>query len=92
MQNLEQEQQIKARIAEAKKILKEAFSAMKQDWSQTADNKNLGDVDGYAWLELIGNMSDRIVELERMLDLDLQIANSFEGRLENVTEPGNDTK
>jgi len=81
MLNIEQEQVVQSKVAEAKKLLLEATGILKTDWSLTFDNKDTGNPDGSAWLNIIGNISNKIVELEQCLEIDLQVAKSFEERL-----------
>lgn len=77
----EQEQTVQSKIQEAKKLLQEAVELMKQDFEYTFESTNLSSDDGTAWLELIAVISDKIKELEKALEVDLQVANSFEKRL-----------
>jgi len=81
MLNPEQEQAVQSKVSEAKKLLLEAVSIVKTDWSLTFDNKNMSSPDGSAWLNIIGNISDKILELEQCLEIDIQVAKSFEERL-----------
>lgn len=81
MLNTEQEQRVKDKITRAKDFLAEAVNILNTDWSFTFDNKDTGSPDGSAWLNIIGNISNKIVELEQCLEIDLQVAKSFEGRL-----------
>ena len=82
MLNIEQEQAVQAKVSEAKKLLLEAVGIVKADWSLTFDNKDTGSPDGSAWLSIIGNISNKITELEQCLEIDMQVAKSFEERLE----------
>jgi len=79
--NIEQEQAVQSKISEAKKLLLGAVSIVKTDWSLTFDNKDMSSPDGSAWLNIIGNISNKIVELEQCLEIDMQVAKSFEERL-----------
>jgi len=79
--NIEQEQAVQSKISEAKKLLLEAVSIVKTDWSLTFDNKDMSSQDGSAWLNIIGNISDKVLELEQCLEIDMQVAKSFEERL-----------
>jgi hypothetical protein len=88
--NIEQEQAVQSKISEAKKLLLEAVSIVKTDWSLTFDNKDMSSQDGSAWLNIIGNISDKVLELEQCLEIDMQVAKSFEERLgstnDNISE------
>ena len=77
----EQEQIAQSKIQEAKKLLQEAVELIKQDFEHTFESKSLSNDDGTAWLELVAVISDKIKELEKALEVDLQVANSFEKRL-----------
>ena len=77
----EQEKTANDKVQEAKKLLQEAVELIKQDFEHTFESKNLSSDDGTAWLELVAVISDRIKELEKALEIDLQVANSFEKRL-----------
>jgi len=79
--NIEQEQAVQSKISEAKKLLLEAVSIVKTDWNLTFDNKDMSSPDGSAWLNIIGNISDKVLELEQCLEIDSQVAKSFEERL-----------
>ena len=81
MLNIEQEQAVQSKISEAKKLLLEAVSIVKTDWNLTFDNKDMSSPDGSAWLNIIGNISDKVLELEQCLEIDSQVAKSFEERL-----------
>ena len=81
----EQEKTANDKVQEAKKLLREAIELMKQDFEHTLESKNLSSDDGTAWLELIAVISDKIIELEKALEVDLQVANSFEKRLGGST-------
>ena len=81
MLNIEQEQAVQSKISEAKKLLLEAVSIVKTDWSLTFDNKDMSSQDGSAWLNIIGNISDKVLDLEQCLEIDMQVAKSFEERL-----------
>jgi len=81
MLNTEQEQAVQFKVSEAKKLLLEAVSIVKTDWSLTFDNKDMSNPDGSAWLNIIGNISDKVLELEQCLEIDSQVAKSFEERL-----------
>lgn len=81
MLNIEQEQAVQAKVSEAKKLLLEAVGIVKLDWGLTFDSKDTGSPDGSAWLNIIGNISDKILELEQCLEIDMQVAKSFEERL-----------
>jgi len=79
--NPEQEQLVKDKITRAKELLSEAAMILKTDWSFTFDNKDTESPDGSAWLNIIGNISNKIIELEKCIEIDLQVAKSFEERL-----------
>ena len=81
MLNTEQEQRVKDKITRAKELLGEATMILKTDWSLTFDNKDMSSPDGSAWLNIIGNISDKVLELEQCLEIDSQVAKSFEERL-----------
>lgn len=81
MLNPEQEQIVQSKILEAKKLLLETITILKSDWDKTFEHKNMSGPDGSAWLNIIGNISNKIVELEQCLEIDLQVAKSFEERL-----------
>ena len=77
----EQEKTANDKVQGAKKLLQEAIELIKQDFEHTFESKSLSNDDGTAWLELIAVISDKIIELEKALEVDLQVANSFEKRL-----------
>jgi hypothetical protein len=84
MLNTKQEQAVQYKVSEAKKLLLEAVSIVKTDWNLTFDNKDMSSPDGSAWLNIIGNISDKVLELEQCLEIDMQVAKSFEERLGNT--------
>jgi len=84
--NIEQEQAVQSKVSEAKKLLLEAVSVVKADWNLTFDNKDMSSSDGSAWLNIIGNISDKVLELEQCLEIDMQVAKSFEERLGAISE------
>lgn len=81
MLNLEQERIVGDKITKAKELLAEAIVILKSDWDKTFEHKDMSDPDGSAWLNIIGNISNKVVELEQCLEIDSQVAKSFEERL-----------
>jgi hypothetical protein len=91
MLNSTQEQQVKSKITEAKKLLQEAMQIIKTDWDNTFETKDVTSPDGQAWIGIVGPASGTILELEKILDIDLQVAASFEGRMDNAKTETTDT-
>ncbi len=85
MLNPEQEQVVRDKIAKAKELLVEVIVILKADWDKTFESKDVSSPDGSAWLGIIGNISNKIVELEQCLEIDLQVAKSFEERLGKIS-------
>lgn len=92
MLNLEQEQRVKDKIDKAKELLLEAMYIVKTDWSVTLEGKAVNSPDGSAWLELIGEISDRVRDLEHALEHELLLAGKFEERLDDNKEEHNDAR
>lgn len=82
----EQEQQVQTNLLEAKKLIQDSMAIIKSDSDKAFELKDLDSPDGQAWLEIIGQISDFMLQFEEYLNTHLPIANSFEERLKDNAE------